>query len=212
MLQTIGQKVPAMSESDIESKANHFRTLIGASGPIRAVKIIESVLPRIFEEFHWDAIDDEMMANDFARTWPDRMLMHISDSVYDGAYAGDGACNHILAHEIGHLMLHRNVDPSFALAKHPPKYDCIFNSEWQADTFADHLLMPTADVRATCVSVAEIANRYYVSEAVAQRRFSAVFNTGIVDARQPRQDAKKKAVKTSSQDQLIFDFRNLEKP
>lgn len=201
MHETIGQKVPAMSEIEIEAKVSRFRNLIGWLGPIRSVKIIEFILPRIFDDFHWDSIEDEILGNDLARTWPDNMLMHISNSVYDGACMGDGTCNHILAHELGHLVLHRNVDPSFALAKDTPKYDCIFNSEWQADTFADYLLMPIDDVRATCVSVEDIQNRYYVSRIAAERQYQRAFG-GNRSA-----DLEKRKVKGKGQGQLAFDFQ-----
>jgi len=173
-----------MSEIEIEAKANRFRTLIGWAGPIRAVKIIEFILPRIFPEFDWSAIEDDKLVNDLARTWPDKMLMYISDSVYDGACIDNGTCNYVLAHELGHLVLHRNVDPSFALAKSTPKYDCMFNSEWQADTFADYLLMPTDDVKATCVSIEEIEKRYLVSRERAEIRFKKIF--GCTDSIEKR--------------------------
>ena len=183
-----GQKVPGLSESDIESTALRFRNLIGVAGPIKSVKIIEFVLPKIFKEFNFEVMDDQKLGTDFARTWPDQLLMHISSSVYEGAWQNDGACNHILAHEIGHLLLHKNVDPSFALAKDKPKYDCMFNSEWQADTCADFLLMPTLDLKATCVSVEEVQKRYCVSKAAAERRFGKIFG------------------KKKGQSQLAFDF------
>lgn len=201
MHETIGQKVPAMSESEIEAKANRFRNLIGCLGPIRSVRIIEFVLPRIFAEYDWAAIEDEKLGNDLARTWPDQMLIHLSNSVYDGAYAGNGTCNHILAHELGHLVLHRNVDPSFALAKDTPKYDCMFNSEWQADTFADYLLMPTVDVKATCFSVEDIQNRYCVSKIAAERQYQRVFGSN------KSKNLGREGVKNKGQDQLAFDFQ-----
>jgi len=201
MHETIGQKVPAMSEIDIEAKANRFRDVIGWLGPIRSVIIIERILPRILDEFHWEVIEDHQLENDLARTWPDQMLVHISDSVYDGACMGDATCNHILAHELGHLVLHRNIDPSFALAKTTPKYDCIFNSEWQADTFADYLLMPIDDVRATCVSIEEIQKRYLVSATAAERQYQRAFGGERLA------DEEKKRFKGKGQGQLAFDFQ-----
>lgn len=201
MHETIGQKVPGMSEIEIEAKADRFRNLIGWLGPIRSVKIIEFILPRIFDQFDWTAIEDETLGNDLARTWPDQMIMHISDFVYDGACMGDGTCNHILAHELGHLVLHRNVDPSFALAKETPKYDCIFNSEWQADTFADYFLMPTADVKATCMSVEDIQKRYCVSKVAAERRYQKLFGSNS------SKNLGNEDFKNKGQDQLAFIFQ-----
>lgn len=200
MHKTIGQKVPAMSEFEIEAKANRFRTLLGSAGPIRAVEIIEFVLPLIHDKFYWEPIDDEMLGNDLARTWPDQMQMQIANSVYDGAYMGNGACNHILAHELGHLVLHRNVDPSFALAKDTPKYDCIFNSEWQADTFADYFLMPVSDVKETCVSIEDIQRRYCVPKEAAERHSEKVFSKkSTLDAR---------VINNKGQGQLAFNFQS----
>ena len=199
MHKTIGQKVPGMSEIEIEAKANKFRNLIGWLWPIRSVKIIEFILPRIFDQFDYRVMEDQTLGNDLARTWPDKMQMHISDSVYDGACMGDGTCNHVLAHELGHLVLHRNIDPSFALAKENPKYDCMFNSEWQADTFADYFLMPTIDVRATCMSIEDIQNRYCVPRVAAERHYLRVFGGS--------KNLDKEKIKNKGQGQLAFEFQ-----
>lgn len=175
MTGTIGLKVPPLSLTEIEEKANKTRDVLGHSGPIKIVKLIEFVLPKVIPQFNFEPVEDAILEGELARTWPDKYFMQMTNSVYEGACAGDGSCNYTLAHELGHLVLHKNIEPSFALAKDKPKYDSFFNSEWQADNFADFFMMPTSDVRATCETIEDIQKRYCVSRGDAERRFKQVF-------------------------------------
>lgn len=197
MTSTIGLKVPAKTEAEIERAAKQLRDLLGVgdSGRIKAVKVIEDGFTHIRGDY-FHVVDDHLMEGDLARTYPDRFYMEISNSIYEAAIANDGASNYTLAHEIGHQILHRNIDPSFAFAKTQPKYESYFNSEWQADCFADYFLMPTYDVKATCTTVDEIMERYCVSKKNATKRFRQIFG-------EPQKINQKKE---KGQLALAFDF------
>lgn len=197
-----GQKVPPLTESDIEIKAERFRSIIGLLGPLYIVNLIEFGLPKIFPDFDFAVIEDDSLFPDLARTYPDKLFMDISESIYDGARLQSPHCNYVLAHELGHLVLHRGVIQSFALATEMPKYNSFFSSEWQADTFADYLLMRTEDVMATCESVEDIQKRYLVPEEQAKRRHEKIFG----NTQKTEKELKPVTKNEKGQNQLAFRF------
>lgn len=178
-----GQRAPAKSREDIERHAERARILWGFSNPkIKVINLIEKVIPRVLETFAWDPLtdDDPELGGALATTYPDKNYILMSDSIYEGAYDGDPECNYTLAHELGHLVLHKNVPASFNSTKVQMQYDSIFNAEWQADTFADYFLSPTNDILATCVTIEDIENRYNIPRTVAERRHLNVFGRKVL--------------------------------
>lgn len=173
----IGFRVSPLSEPEIESKVEKFRNLVGFRNPTtKIIHIIEHVLPSVLgDAFYWPIVPNGSLGPNLALTTPDKLTIEITEAIYNLAWEGDPLANHILAHELGHLFLHDNVDPFFAFASGKPHYKSIFNSEWQADRFADFLRMPKLDVRATCQSIEEIIHRYNVPEDAAQRRYVELF-------------------------------------
>lgn len=206
MIQSLGSSVPGLSEAEIEKKAYTFRDLIFLSqaGPCPMIKIVEKTLPRLMPDFDFLVIDDSEMGNDHARMYPDQLKMHISRTIYDKAWENDGFSNFTLAHELGHLVLHRNIPPSFSRAKAAPKYDCYFNSEWQADKFATYLLMPTIDARATCQTAEDIQQRYHVTIEAARVRHRELF--GESPAVMEKTKGKAPRNTSTAGRQMVLDF------
>jgi IrrE N-terminal-like domain len=72
------------------------------------------------------------------------LTLHVDSEVWHFAKLGDPTSRHMIAHEIGHALLHDHYarpfsnDPSqnirFAQQEH--------SAEWQANTFAGHFLLP----------------------------------------------------------------------
>jgi Zn-dependent peptidase ImmA (M78 family) len=133
------------------------------------VGLLEFLLPKLDDEFVIDIRPDHEMHGDAARTYPDRKLIEISDSTYDGASNGVGRDNFTLAHEFGHLMMHSGIGPSFGRLrlKTEPAY---VDAEWQADTFAAEFLMPASELIGSRLSVSQIEDKYQVSNMAARIR------------------------------------------
>lgn len=173
-----GHRVPPMSTKDIRELATKFRKVFDACSSSRAerldiVGICELVLPKLIPGFEFEVCSDLSMGGDHGRTYPDKAVVQVSESVYMGALNGNGRDRFTLAHELGHLFLHQGVT-SYARAAsssintpHKPYED----SEWQADQFSAELLMPYELCRG-CVTPDEIMFRFGVSYEAAKVRYS----------------------------------------
>jgi hypothetical protein len=102
---------------------------------------------------------DQIELDKYHRDYPDAdshasvtfspVTLHAADDIWNKARDDDPFSRFVLAHELGHISLHRydehgySSDPSsrisFAQKEH--------SAEWQADTFALHFLMPDHLVR-----------------------------------------------------------------
>lgn len=88
-------------------------------------------------------LTQEEMPHDYGLTFPRRNLIQIREDVYDDAVRKGGFGRFTMAHELGHLLLHRN-EPVFARNQSITDHKTIEDSEWQANKFAQELLV---DVR-----------------------------------------------------------------
>jgi hypothetical protein len=77
-------------------------------------------------------------------TFRPRIALHIDKVVWADAKAGGEHSRYIVAHEIGHIVLHDHnakafsSDPSLRIRFAEREY----SAEWQADTFAEYFLVP----------------------------------------------------------------------
>lgn len=134
---------------------------IGIEFPL--LEFLELILPSLFPDFELEIVDDEEL-NCYAKAYPSQNRILIRDSVYEGAYRGNGRDRFTIAHEIGHFFLHRDESISFARADVSiPTYK---KPEWQANTFAGELLVPVSLIKE--LSVDEIARECKVSRQVAE--------------------------------------------
>lgn len=136
----LGTKVSPRSKESIRQIAQRVRDELDLNRPrIAIVALLETL--QALGEIELEIIEDnEFSSNEEAIAYPDQNLIQIKNSIYESASDGCGHCIFTLAHELGHLLLHRNQKPSFARGQHKIYED----SEWQADTFASEFLM---DVR-----------------------------------------------------------------
>jgi hypothetical protein len=103
-----------------------------------------------------------------------RKMLHIEREVWDLAGQGEPEARYILAHEIGHLDLHDNTAQAFS--DNPDlriKFaENEYSAEWQADRYADHFLLPTHIVLASCDE--DDLVRLGVTRDLVRRRLLAV--------------------------------------
>lgn len=163
-----GVVVPPMSEAAIATATVLVRRVFGASSrPFFPVVPIYDMLDVLVENAHFEVVEDHLMGEDDARTYPDQGLILVRQSVYDGAACGEPRARFTLCHELGHLVMHRGVSFNRINPSAPPK---IFqNSEWQADVFASHLLMPRDMLRGDETDEV-VMERFGISWSAAQAR------------------------------------------
>lgn len=165
-----GVVVPPMSEKAIAATAQALRRALDLEHtPFLPIDRVYEMLWLFDENAHFEVVEDWELGADEARTYPDRSLILLRQSVYDGAARGECRPRFTLSHELGHLGLHRSVSFARINPAAPPK---IFqNSEWQADVFASHLLMPTHLIR-DYSSIEDVMRDFGVSWSAAMARIN----------------------------------------
>lgn len=149
-----GKRVAPTSLQKIRAQAFNFRDRVGLTSPyIKVVGLLEVL--QEFEVLEYEVVEDHILGEEEAVSYPDQGFMRIKESVYDRAYAGDGHCRFTIAHELGHMIMHRGQS-NYARGSNG-SHEVYEDSEWQADTFASELLI---DVR----SISDNADEYDVSE------------------------------------------------
>lgn len=139
-----GFRVSPLSEGDIQIVAQNVRDLFY---PIEhcyldIVRIIEHKLHILCPRFHLEIVQDSSLPGREAEFDPEEWTMRVCESIYAAACNQDGHCRGTLAHELGHFFLHRFQKPTFGREDTDETIPYYLNSEWQADTFARHLLVP----------------------------------------------------------------------
>ena len=132
---------------------------------------------RVFgDKAHFEVVKDSDLGDDDARTYPDQGKILLRESVYDGAALGDPRARFTMGHELGHLVLHRDIPFARANIKSPPKI--YQNSEWQADVFASHLLMP-APLLKGYMHPEDVMRDFSVSYSAANTRLRKLKEKGL---------------------------------
>jgi hypothetical protein len=163
-----GIKVRPRSKDSIYGIASNIRSVFQLDGPYVPIDNIYEVLPALLPGFNYEIIPKEEMGDDEGVTYPSKKLIWIREDVYEGACAGFGRDRFTMAHELGHLFLHANVQLSRENTTAPAKI--YMDSEWQADTFASGFLIDEKYL-ATCYSLHEVSCMFGVTKSAANCRF-----------------------------------------
>jgi hypothetical protein len=138
-----------LNEVEIAERAHGLRLALGTADKtyVDIIEILEFHVPEFIPGFRLVVrrdIDIDFSAE--ASFDPPRIV--VRETIYDAACEGDQECRRILAHELGHLMLHSNVAGS--LQRNYEGYQQEFgemtsleSTEDQADIFARHFLIPS---------------------------------------------------------------------
>ncbi|MCQ1572703.1 ImmA/IrrE family metallo-endopeptidase [Neorhizobium galegae] len=110
------------------------------------VDIIEFRLIERFPEFRLVIARDAQMKED-ALAEPLKNRITVRQSVYIAACEGDAGARLVLAHELGHFLLHREKDAPMhkdprGAVQNIRRMTATESSEHQADMFARHFLVP----------------------------------------------------------------------
>lgn len=144
---------------------------ISVSKPYVDVVMILERLNEIDSSFNYEVVNDERFdENVQAMTSIETRTIYIKLSVYEGACQGIGKDRMSIAHEIGHLLLHRDVAQTPVLYRYEgstqyAELKLYQKPEWQAECFAAELLMPYEQIKN--MSVGEIMLSCGVSRTAA---------------------------------------------
>ncbi|HRJ51939.1 MAG TPA: ImmA/IrrE family metallo-endopeptidase [Candidatus Thiothrix moscowensis] len=172
-----GRKVKPRYIKDIRDLSHLIRQefdLPKAWFPI--VELVEKLAAN--EAIEFMILAENEMPHDYGLTFPRKNLIQIREDVYEDAVSKGGFGRFTMAHELGHLFLHRN-EPAFARNQSVTKHQTIEDSEWQANKFAQELLV---DVRhLDPYSTPELmAKKFGITGQAAQVTFNALKREGIL--------------------------------
>lgn len=134
-------------------KLRSFATLIrgashlSAEGRFPVSEFLEFSLPQAIRGFDFVVVEqlsdeDEACAYpDGCQENPDGPFIKLTNSVYEGAYNGNGRDRLTILHECAHVLLHRGINVHHRGPK-GAELKPFENSEWQATQLAAELLMP----------------------------------------------------------------------
>lgn len=137
-------QVRPRSRKVIREIAHKFRTVAGVGRPrFDILRFIDVVLPDIMDEdITLDINDDDpRLQGNHAYAEPDSFRIVASTAIVRGADQGGGFERMTLAHELGHVILHRGIDPVFARAAEPETLKAYESAEWQAKALAGELML-----------------------------------------------------------------------
>lgn len=130
-----------LSRQKIRVIANIIRKIGGYDTKFNILEFLEKILPeKLDSKFVMCVVDDEEIRGCYAKACPDKHMIIVSQTTYNGAYEGVGRHRFTLCHELGHYILHGADRVSFPrLDRSIQPYE---DTEWQANTFAGELLVP----------------------------------------------------------------------
>lgn len=171
-------KVPARSTKWIRSYTEALRDALEMNEPyFKIVWFMDTFLLREFDGYEFEVVGRAELGSDAGRTYPDQGLVQIRSDVYDDAASGGGFGRFTMAHELGHLFMHRGI--GFARHVERQKVADYCNSEVQANRFAAELLMPVSAVE-TCKGVRSLQQLCGVSRPAAGIRFKDLREEGLI--------------------------------
>lgn len=145
-----GFPVKPTSKLKIKKIADAFRAyIVKHIGPYETfcpiVEALEMLGEKPFKKYAFAILsdDDPRLNKKWAFTSPTEKCIYISESVYNNACRNIPKDRFTIAHELGHLLLGHKFDMVFSRKNENTPIPCYRDSEWQADTFAAYLLMPT---------------------------------------------------------------------
>jgi len=163
-----GLPVPIRARDEIGLIAQVVRQKCNALDHPRfpIVEVVEAIVQDGFE-----VLEHGDIGSNYGLTYPDANRMLIRKDTYDAACDGKGWAREVMAHELGHLILHRGIPLPFASKEaEEQKHSILGDSEWQANTFAELLLAPLEVIRGIA-DTSEIASLCGISQETAFRRW-----------------------------------------
>lgn len=173
-------KVTKRTVAQLAADADRLRELMGAEqrlelNPVEAIELfkkrkVPNKGPLTVHFF------DAPRGCEPARVKYSPLRLFIDHDVWEAARVGYPLERFIVAHEIGHIVEHDDTAKAFSNsdAKRLSSWSNEELAEWQADTFADNLLVPRKLLLAYRLDVTEIASVCNVEREVVIRQIDAL--------------------------------------
>ncbi len=163
------------SKDDIRELAVFIRKILGISSykPFPVMYFMERIILVLHDDFVLDIVPDHYLRRELAKTYPEKHIVMVRQSVYDKACAGDGFSLLVIAHELGHYLMHTNQDICFAKSISRERMPKEYNVEWQAEIFAYELMMPFEHVKKLKTAKA-VSRQFGVNAQIAKKRLTFV--------------------------------------
>ena len=169
-----------LSRNKIRQQALRLRQIFGFDNSMwfPIVEFLEIVLPQVSEDFTFLVLETKEMEEGYGLTIPGDNLISVREDVYERALAGVGRDRFTLAHELGHFLLHTSENVGLTRLPKESSTKAYLNPEWQANTFAGELLIPSNLIESK--SVSEISTECGVSLQAAQIQIDVLKNAEAV--------------------------------
>ncbi|ENM0054935.1 ImmA/IrrE family metallo-endopeptidase [Stenotrophomonas maltophilia] len=172
-------QVPPLSTDKITAKADVFRKALGVeTDRFPLIEVVEYAIPLLWEAFSLQVREKSEMGSAHGLTFPETAEIWLREDVYEGFLANQPRDRFTVAHEVGHLLLHNGVGLARSMRK-PSELKAYENSEWQANTFAGALLIPTATAQRLRNEL-ELADACNVSVDAAKVRLASLRQRGML--------------------------------
>jgi len=160
-----GHKVNPLSTKKIRSVAHQIRDTFKIQDNYFPIVLFLELLHQN-ELIEFEIVEKNEMPNDYGLTYPKKNKIVIREDVYDAAVDNDGFGRFTIAHELGHLILHKQ-ETVYARNEHGGKHKIYEDSEWQADKFAQELLVDVRKVLKN-YSIFDLENEFGISRRAAE--------------------------------------------
>ncbi len=171
-----GYKVPPRTTKSIRDIAHGIRDALGLTGALFPIaRVLEAL--QINEQLELIIVEDDELGENYAVAYPEKRVIKVRNTVYERAVAGDGFARFTLAHELGHMFLHKGV-AAYARSKEDGSHKTYCDSEWQADKFAQELLIDTRMI-ASGSTASDIQDTFGVSYQAAITAIRALSREGV---------------------------------
>lgn len=122
-----------------------------------------------------EIVDDDQLSTEAQVQFSPRLILRVQGSIWKKFQEGRSKEREIIAHELGHILLHNDEAKPFSQdgTKQINFADNEDSAEWQAHRFADHLLIPI-HVALEINDIDRLAFICNVTESFATERLAAV--------------------------------------
>jgi hypothetical protein len=160
-----------MSRAEIRKIANSIRERFNFTKlKFPLLEFVEFIIPTFIDKDFWlEILPVNEMPNAYAQAVPEEHKIVLREDVYNEICKGNPRHYFTLAHEVGHYILHKKENILILKLSDPDFSSVIIRKfeepEWQANTFAAELLVPSELIGD--LSVEQIAKSCGVSKQVA---------------------------------------------
>ncbi|WP_127010683.1 ImmA/IrrE family metallo-endopeptidase [Veillonella sp. CHU594] len=163
-----GLIVKSLTLNDIRVMCSNIRMLLGISADeyVDIVKVLEHQITSWGVEF--EVVPIKEMGHIHGESILEHNIIRIREDVYNRACEGCGRDRLTMAHELGHIILHRKEEITLARGEGtiPPYLD----PEWQANAFAGELLAPFQYIKHMDILDISVAYGVSIEAASVQKK------------------------------------------